>query len=357
MRRGKTQRLTSLTLPRQKLAAALLGLAIAIFALAGPDFAGVNAQSNRIETSGISIVPSITEVPGVPGSSRLIEINATNTSSAPQAIKVFPQALVPLDPLVDDSLRARFDASRWLEPETSDLLLDANQSKTVKIKLNVPQDAGPGGHYAMVTFRILSPQGASTGAQAKVSPEVSALIFINTPGEVNEFAQLETQPVGFWHRGGQHAFVFTVKNTGNIHILPSANLTIKDFRGHIVEVLPLSPRMILPNTAAKFTLEWQNRKAGRYSANLELSYGTPIKVISADMGDFIVLPPWWQLALFAALVYWVARSLYEFGRRRYQRWRSARRQPDEDEVKRISIPVTKLDDISDDPEIRDSSRR
>lgn len=247
------------------------------------------AQSD-LQGSGISVVPAITEIVAQPGEPSTLNLKITNISQVPLPITIYTQPIKPIDQEVDGTLRSRFDASTWLEPISPNLVLDINETKDIKITLNPPIDAGPGGHYALITFRILSPQNSNYPTSTQITPEVSSVIFVTVPGLVEEKAEINFINQNNIQIKREREFTFEFTNLGNIHLLPTARIDIKDTHGQIIDTISYSQRLILPNTKAVFSVDWEPKSDGKYSAELIVSYGTPNQSQTLISNSFWVLP-------------------------------------------------------------------
>ena len=259
----------------------------------------VVAQEQPPSQTGLALRPAIVEVAGNPGTSSSHKLFVENTSDRALAVQLEAQTLLPLDPIVDGDRRSEFDASSWIEVNSTDRLFDTGEVEEITFTVAIPEDANAGGHYAILALRPLS---AQSDAQATNSvPEIGVAVFITVAGDIVEEAALQTDNLigARVAQGSTQKLSFDIANTGNVHILPSPRITItKD--GKTVEVLTLQPQVVLPNTEKTFTAEWAAEAGyGQYAARAELTYGNQSIPLSSTEQSFWVVPP--ILAIIAVL--------------------------------------------------------
>ncbi|MCX6806669.1 MAG: hypothetical protein NT135_00895, partial [Candidatus Berkelbacteria bacterium] len=99
-------------------------------------------------------------------------------------------------------------------------------------------------------------------------------------------------------------FVVKIANLGNVHFKPQGEITVKNWRGKIVEKVALNQQKgnILPDSTRKFEEKWQTNKLkiGRFSANLHIVYGESEKTLDGKLIFWII--PWWIFLILAVFV-------------------------------------------------------
>ena len=103
---------------------------------------------------GLAIRPAIIDVGGAAGSTVEAEVQIENISEDIVAVEVGSKSLLPNDPEIDQSRRGDFDASQWIQPLESSFILERGEIDTTTIQINIPDSAGPGGHYALSLIHI-----------------------------------------------------------------------------------------------------------------------------------------------------------------------------------------------------------
>lgn len=267
-------------------------------------FAILNPVSAEVDQSALELglSPAIVEIALHPGDSSPASVIYANTGARPIAATIVTDTLIPIDNVIDQGKRSQFDASSWIELETPTMIIDAGKQETVNFVINVPEDANPGGHYALITLKPGIIQGSNSG-DTIILPEISASMFITVAGEIQELAEIveDDLQISNLTRGRDNKINFRIRNIGNVHILPSPHLTIlKDSKP--IEVFSLQPQLILPNTEKTFEVTWPTDVSfGKYSLQAELTYGNQSIPLSSAQYEFLVLPSITQFVLLGLL--------------------------------------------------------
>ncbi len=243
------------------------------------------------------------------------------------------------------------DLATWIEAP-SQITLDPKEKKVIPFTVNVPADAGVGGHFAAI-FWGTNPPKTEGGGQVAIGSKIGLLVFLKVrgdiveKGEIVEFNSLADKklytslPVDFYYR---------FENSGNDRTKPAGNLVIKNTFGKTVETISANEKQgsVLPESVRKFYVSWGREDSidvaakseegtlypkktffeavktqispfalGRYTADINLQYGLEKKNVQSKLA-FYVIP--WQLLLVALLVF----IIFVFGGklmlRRYNRW-------------------------------------
>ena len=329
----------------------LIGLAT-LWLWPGPAYAQMD------EPVGLSVVPAIIDQPLTPGISTTISIQVTNITDQPLAVKIGTRPLAPLDPLVDESIRARYDASLWLAPLTPDLVLAPNQTRAVQLTAIADEAAGPGGHYALVIFRVLTDQAPAEASSARVNPEVASVVMFSLPGDTTEQLELSLNQPPIWQTWRPEHISFNLINRGNTHVLPTTTVAASSILIGEDQNVDATAHLVLPGTSSQFKATWPQLEWGLYQLELNVNYGTPLKNLSTSSRWFVVPPPFWIQAL-AAVGFWlvakgIRRGLSRLGPIRHRRRRVG---SDSSGLDRPGVAADELDYLSREPSVSDVSRR
>jgi hypothetical protein len=164
--------------------------------------------------------------------------------------------------------------AEWTEVSES-VFLVAGERQRIPFAIRVPENAPPGGHFAVAWWSTVPPE-AKGGVGITVRAGI--LIFLRVSGEVTEETEILYSPkqsiVGALPLG----FNVTFKNLGNVHLRPLGNIVIRDLFGRTKAQIPINPQRfnVLPESQRTFAAEWQEEgiSFGPYRATLELSYGS-----------------------------------------------------------------------------------
>ncbi len=320
------------------------------------------------EEIGLALRPAIMELAAEPGTTISATIFIQNVSPSPISVEIGAQSLIPNDPDIDQQKRKDADASTWLINKGEKFLLDVGEQQSVDVQFLVPENAGPGGHYAMVTFTTSSIQQLSASGSI-VTPSLTSLALITVAGDIQEEASIEklnTPPVLF---GEDQTLSFNIANTGNVHILPTATVRLYDRGNQLVDSITVPPQLILPSTTKKYDIKWSTGgRVGVHRVEIDMSYGSPKQFLSLNTGTIILLPSLPSLLFFLSalavaglIAFFVLKKPF---RRLYWRFKGIRIGPKllkkdyaESENKpenlaRLSIDSSKIDDLLSNTSVR-----
>jgi len=187
-----------------------------------------------------------------------------------------------------------FDASSWITvPEKdTDFILQPREVRKIRLTINKPKDASPGGHYASLVFQPLIPQEIISKESIFIFARVAALVFIQTKGEIIEDLSLKKINHNKLYQSTPITIETILKNNGNTHLRPSGKITLYDeVRKKTIANFGLVPSLILPKTEKSYPITIEDQKLlGRYSIKAELSYGAENKTIKSEKLYFYVFP-------------------------------------------------------------------
>lgn len=224
------------------------------------------------------------------------------------------------------------DLATWIELP-SQITLEPKEKRKISFSVDVPTDAGVGGHFAAIFWGINPP--AVEGGQVAIGAKVGVLVFLKVrggiieKGEVIEFGSLaekkiyDSLPVDFSYR---------FENSGNDRTKPIGELIVKNIFNKELEKIPANEKQgsVLPESVRKFFISWGRDDAedvermykektlyppesflakakrqmspfamGRYSADLNLDYGLQGNKANAQF-VFWIIP--WQLITIILLI-------------------------------------------------------
>lgn len=256
----------------------------------------------------LSISPPLVDVKSDPGKPVTVTIKVTNISSGDLLIKNqindFGAKNESGEPniIFDDNQTTSYSLRNWVSAPDP-FILGANQSKNVVFEINVPNDAEPGGHYAVFRFTGKAPELEDSGVA--LSASIGSLVLLKVSGTVAEQANIldfysatpTFEKSGFFE-SGPIGFVERIENKGNIHIQPTGTVEIFDMFGKKVQTLRVNgdpgdpknpPRSVLPNSIRKFE-QVSDKKwmLGPYSAKLKLTYGQEKTTIESSTSFWVI---------------------------------------------------------------------
>lgn len=276
----------------------------------------------------VTITPTRFEVSGNPGETLNEEILLINET---EDAETFYPSYANFEAQGESGdpafVEPRSGLGTWIRTEEQAITLLPNQQRIVPFTITIPENAEPGGHFAVVFWGTSSGNSGSVSVGAKTG----ILVLLSVKGKVEEDAGLlNFNTVGnkFWYSTLPVSFEYRFKNDGGDRIKPRGKIAIRDTIFIPAKNLNANPTEgnILPASTRKFKVDWlefqypedyvapteffkkflsdvnyqwKNFAVGLYSARLDVAYGTE-GVHAKSMVFFFVFP--WQLVLVMLIV-------------------------------------------------------
>lgn len=199
----------------------------------------------------------------------------------------------------------------YIKPEITEFSLKHGERIIIPVHIDIPEDSEAGGLYASVLVSTLpnDTDVKSTAGQTKIISRLGTLFFVRVTGDVNEAATLQDFKVsetahGFYEQG-PIPFEIALKNEGNIHIIPSGKIEIKNLLGKKVGEVTIDKYFAMPNSLRERVVKWESKTLlGRYTAELTLDKNYQQKPNESEQMavTFWVIPWKILLAVFVGLV-------------------------------------------------------
>lgn len=221
-----------------------------------------------------------------PGEKKQIQVEVINTSDVALNVVSSARDFIVEDgetPVALEGARGdnKWSLASWLVLTPNEHLLQPRQKGVVTVLIEVPQDALPGGHYAMVSHQpSLSATKASEGKAAGINQRVGTLLYVRVAGPTNEEAYVRDFVMPQYSEFGPVPYTFTVDNRSDIHIRPKIGISIKNMFGKQVAMLQPEDRNIFPLGSRSYSGKWEQIWGyGLYYSDLVMSYGTQGNVV------------------------------------------------------------------------------
>lgn len=252
---------------------------------------------------GVSITPLKFDLQANPGDVIQKTVTAINPNDV--AISVIPEfqdfkmeemGITFIPPDADNPWKM----SDWIEIQTAPILLAPKEYREVPFTIRVPKNAGAGGKYAAVFFKLVNQGGgAGFGATARVG----ALILLDIQGEIHKTGEFTGFETSFFHNKGPVIFQATFKNTGTAHYDIQAGVAIYNFLGFKKYDIISETRFITPEQIRHLKATWDKTwPIGIFKATAAIADGEG--TIYKETVWFIGFPWVWflvGLAILAAL--------------------------------------------------------
>ncbi|MFA5796004.1 MAG: DUF916 domain-containing protein [Candidatus Shapirobacteria bacterium] len=259
-------------------------------------------------TSGLTAIPPRLEGLDVkPGEVKSRQIKVRNDSAAERFISVKVKDFIVTNDLgtpiqLEDSQAKdnRWSASSWIQISQTRLRLKPGETKSLTLTVVTPDNALPGGHYAMVLYTPDN-SGTISGTGSSVEPNVGSLVYITVAGKITENAIVKEFTAPSFLEFGPVDFKTIVRNLSDTHIKPVGSINIQNWLGTKTASLPLTETNIFPYTNRDFTNTLDKKWLfGRYKAQFLAAYGTNGQTLNAVLFFWVI--PWRLLILILALI-------------------------------------------------------
>lgn len=272
-----------------------------------PAFAQNATNQPSAESSGqaLEIGPPVLNLTGDPG--ELVKARLSLRDVAPVAMIVTNEINdfvaggedgIPKI-LLKEGEESPYSMKEWITPLPR-MTLKPKEVRTITVSIKIPQDAAPGGYYSVIRFTG-TPKGVD-GNGVALSASLGALVLLKVNGEaredirVDEFYAAVGDSPNWLFQSAPINFVTRVKNNGTIHGQPTGQITITDMFGNVVATVPVNAdqRNVLPGSVRKFDQALTDKDTGgkflfgKYTAKLELAYGTDVYLISSSVDVWVI---------------------------------------------------------------------
>lgn len=245
------------------------------------------------EKTTLGLSPAIMSVAAKPGDviHRELVISNVNTRGLPVGLRAESLYFQGVIPGVDIK---PYDASSWVKFVDDHYVFNPKETKQIPIRIEIPENASPGGHYAEITVRGLSFEQLSRQVPTSiVVPEVSSTVLINVAGNIRESLQITSKDL-FPSHATKNSIVTTeisVINSGNVHDLVTPTIVLVNTSG-TEKAIPMQAKLVLPQTATTFTHDWVvPDRVGTTQAYVKITYGDNRAIIKTQPENMLVTPP------------------------------------------------------------------
>jgi len=267
------------------------------------------AQSTHAQSAlGLSAIPPRIEITAKPGEAFNKVIKIRNESTVDKYVSTKMVDFIVTDskgtPVRISGIKDnRWTASNWLNVSPNKVQ-KIKPGETVALNLLgvVPDNATPGGHYAMVLHTPGNEAVISQNSSA-IETNVGTLVYITVPGKINQDARVDKFTAPKFSEYGPIDFQTLITNLSDIHIKPQGQIKITNIFGLKTKTLVFNEKdyNIFPFTVREFENQLKSKWLfGRYKAHLEAAYGTAGGLVSSTLYFWVI--PWRLLILLAAAI-------------------------------------------------------
>lgn len=281
---------------------AAIGISISLVSLPHND---VSAQTSGSGGQALEISPPVVTLSVNPGETITTQIKLRDISSGKLVVSSQINDFVADGEdgtpkiLLEDDESNPYSLKTWISPIPT-LTLNPKQIKDLPVTIRVPNNAAPGGYYAVIRFTATPPELEGTGVS--LSASLGALLLVRVKGDVEQklaieqFAIMKDGKPSTFLESTPIQFMERLKNTGNIHEQPAGQVTITDMFGKKVATLNINlpPRIVLPQSIRKFeqsldsTVLGNKILFGRYTAELNVTYGATGQTEKSTLSFWVI---------------------------------------------------------------------
>jgi len=232
-----------------------------------------------------------------PGETLQVNIRVRNNSDRTLTLRSFAQDFIVKEdgttPIpVQETVTNRWSLAQWMVVTPNQHTLASKEITEMTVVIEVPEDAMPGGHYAMVLHEPIDGdvdfQAASQSGSA-VSQRIGTLFYLTVEGPINEEAYIREFTFKKFQEFGPVPYSFMVRNQSDTHIKPAMGMDIFNMLGQKVESIKIDGKNIFPLNTRQFAGKWNRIWGfGLYTAKLTASYGEAGQVAIATTNFWIV---------------------------------------------------------------------
>jgi hypothetical protein len=305
-------------------------------------------QAQVITSSGLAAIPPRAGEDGSlsakPGETIQTDIKVKNSSEQAMTINSFAQDFIvdedgrtPIP--VEQEVSNRWSLAAWMTLVPNQVTLQPGEIAQIQVVIDVPDDALPGGHYAMAVHQPAEDEDEADeeqndqGSAAAITNRVATLFYLKVEGPINQEAYIRNFDFQKFQEFGPVPYSFAINNQSDIHIKPRSEIEVFNMFGKKLESWQIEPKNVFPFNSREFSGKWEQIWGlGRYRATLTTSYGDMGKVAIAN-SYFWIVPVRLILAILVALLVMVGIIL---AIRRHFRHR---RQQEQAEIEELQAKV------------------
>ncbi len=272
------------------------------------------------------------------GESKVEKLILENTSETVQNVRIYAADAIASSNggiALKERLDKKTGLAKWITIDSpEDVSLAPGEKRHIEFRLDVPLFSEGNEEMAGIVAERVAPlkSGEDQQFQINIISRAAILVSQRLPGPAIERLKI----VDFdqtWSKRNK-IFNLTLKNTGNIHLKPTAKIQIYDMFGRKSDSIEIGQMAtIFPGMIGQVSSEWKNTPViGYFTAEVSVTYGK-----NKSQKRRIIFPifPWWVLPILLAL--WIIA--------RQQRKRRAARKIQQIEDERAIASATAIDTL------------
>ena len=232
-----------------------------------------------------------------PGETIQTNIRVRNNSNRTLTLRSFAQDFIVKEdgttPIpVQETVTNRWSLAQWMVVTPNQHTLASKEIAEMTIVIEVPEDAMPGGHYAMVLHEPVGDDfdfEATEQSGSAISQRIGTLFYLTVEGLINEEAYIREFSFKKFQEFGPVPYSFMIRNQSDTHIKPAMGMDIFNMFGQKIESIKVDGKNIFPLNTREFAGKWDRIWGfGLYTAKLTAAYGETGQVAVATTNFWIV---------------------------------------------------------------------
>jgi hypothetical protein len=232
-----------------------------------------------------------------PGQTTQVVLEVRNPTSTPIAIQSIAKDFIIGDdgetplPVDDVNVSNRWSLANWLTITPNNTVIEARKTANVLVTIQVPNDALPGGHYAMILHKPATSNASNGSSGASVSTQVGTLLYVVVDGDITENAAISDFSFKKFSEFGPVDYNFTFNNESSMHVRPEISIVIKNLFGQVTDKLTVDQKNVFPGAPREYLGRWEKVWGfGPYKAELTAVYGRTDQQVATAIASFWILP-------------------------------------------------------------------
>jgi len=181
----------------------------------------------------------------------------------------------PVDVAESDN---RWSLNKWLTIVPNTQTIKDGATGVVSVLIEVPEDALPGGHYAMIMHQpdMNKETANQEDKSTAINQRVGTLLYVVVDGPIHEEAFIRELIIPPFQEFGPVPYSFEIDNDSDIHIQPRLTFNVYNIWGKKVFSEAVNSKNIFPKQSRPFDEgAWERIWGlGRYKGEVVMMYGT-----------------------------------------------------------------------------------
>ncbi len=297
---------------------------ILVFFSSGSVFAYQKSKIDITPQNDFVVEPGKTEIFLNPGESTVKNITITNRIDRNVNFKLTTEDIIGTDNPLEQIVLLGDEASPYslkdlIKPEINEFSLALGEKIVIPVSISVPVDAEPRGYYGALIVsndpeKVATSNTTEAESKTRIVSRIGSLFLVKINGQGKEEGALDSfgliGPKKSFYEKRPTGFSIGFKNTGNVHLVPYGEVTIKNMLGRTVGQIPVDAYFALPDSIRYREVVWtEGFGLGHYTAHLSLYKGYGNEYDESKIG-FWVLPWKVLLSILGVLVVLVSLIYY-----------------------------------------------